>query len=80
MSVPRRPEDKKGLSALGARISSYFRGVYAEMKKVHWPDRKKVVVYTGVVLVAVALVSVLIWIIDSGLAYAIEILFSYLGK
>ncbi|AGA67964.1 preprotein translocase, SecE subunit [Desulfitobacterium dichloroeliminans LMG P-21439] len=44
----------------------YFKGVWSELKKVHWPDRKQLLTYTGVVLIAVAFVAVLLWIVDSG--------------
>lgn len=43
----------------------FFRNVWAELKKVHWPDRRQLITYTGVVLGAVVLVSILIWIMDS---------------
>ena len=38
---------------------------FAEFKKVHWPTKKEVVTYTGVVLAAVAVVAVMIWVVDS---------------
>jgi len=61
---------KKPTNAPGQKIKSseYFRGVWSELKKVHWPDRKQLLTYTGVVFVAVAIVSVLLWIVDSGLS------------
>ncbi|MGB9804496.1 MAG: preprotein translocase subunit SecE [Desulfofundulus sp.] len=50
----------------------YFRGVYTELKKVHWPNRREVVTYTGVVLVAVTIVGILIWIFDSLLSWILQ--------
>jgi preprotein translocase subunit SecE len=47
------------------RSKRFFRNVWAELKKVHWPNRLQLITYTGVVLLAVLLVSVLIWIMDS---------------
>jgi preprotein translocase subunit SecE len=51
------------------KTSEYFRGVWSELKKVQWPNRKQLAIYTGVVFVAVAFVSFLMWIVDSGLSY-----------
>lgn len=51
------------------KSAEYFRGVWSELKKVHWPNRKQVTTYTGVVLVSVVIVAFLIWIVDSGLTY-----------
>lgn len=50
------------------QTAEYFKGVVSELKKVHWPSRKQVITYTGVVLVTVTFVAVLIWLMDSLLA------------
>jgi len=43
---------------------SLFRGVFNELKKVHWPNRRETIIYTVVVLVSVVFVGVLIWVFD----------------
>ncbi|HEY8911649.1 MAG TPA: preprotein translocase subunit SecE [Desulfosporosinus sp.] len=53
------------------KAAEYFRGVLSELKKVHWPSRRQLLTYTGVVFFAVAIVSVLMWIVDSGLSAAL---------
>lgn len=53
------------------KTAEYFRGVMSELKKVHWPSRKQLLVYTGVVFVAVAIVAILMWFVDSGLSWAL---------
>jgi len=50
------------------KAMEYFRGVLSELKKVHWPSRRQLIAYTGVVFFAVAIVSIMMWIVDSGLA------------
>lgn len=52
----------------------YFREVWTELKKVHWPSRTQLLTYTGVVLVTVGIVAIALWIIDSGSAYALKML------
>ncbi|MDI6880496.1 MAG: preprotein translocase subunit SecE [Desulfitobacteriaceae bacterium] len=49
------------------KLTEYFRGVWTELKKVHWPNRQQLFTYTGVVLISVAIVAFLLWIVDSGL-------------
>jgi preprotein translocase subunit SecE len=56
------------------RTKRFFRGVWAELKKVVWPSRKELVAYTAVVLVSVAFVALLIWIVDSALSLVLELL------
>ena len=57
------------------KTKQYFISVYNELKKVHWPDRRQLVAYTGVVLVAVTIVALIIWVFDSGLSFLITKLF-----
>ncbi|MCL6612243.1 MAG: preprotein translocase subunit SecE [Peptococcaceae bacterium] len=65
---------KKETAGRLERAKSYFRGVYSELKKVHWPTRREVVIYTSVVVVAVIIVGVLIWIFDSLMSRVIQLL------
>ncbi|AET65949.1 preprotein translocase, SecE subunit [Desulfosporosinus orientis DSM 765] len=53
------------------KAMEYFRGVLSELKKVHWPSRRQLLSYTVVVFFAVAIVSILMWIVDSGLNAAL---------
>ncbi|TGE33104.1 preprotein translocase subunit SecE [Desulfosporosinus sp. Sb-LF] len=54
------------------KAADYFRGVLSELKKVHWPSRRQLLTYTGVVFFAVAIVSILMWVVDSGLSAALS--------
>ena len=68
------------LSGIRERSTGFLRNVWAELKKVHWPNRKEIITYTGVVLVAVAIVSVLIWMVDSALSFLLQQLLNAVGK
>lgn len=57
------------------QIKGFMVGVWYELKKVHWPNRRQLLAYTGVVLVSVAFVAILIWIFDMGLSFALNKLF-----
>lgn len=46
------------------RISNYFRGVKAELKKVNWPSKKELGNYTVVVLATCAMMTIVIWGLD----------------
>jgi preprotein translocase subunit SecE len=46
-------------------VRQFFAGTWQEMKKVHWPTRRVVIAYTGVVLAVVTVVMIIIWIFDS---------------
>lgn len=55
-------------------IKDFINGVKVELKKVHWPTRRETMVYTGVVLSTVAVVSVLIWVLDSILSKGLSLI------
>jgi len=56
------------------RVKKLYRGVSNEMKKVHWPNRKELTAYTAIVLVSVFIVGFAIWIVDSGVSFAMGLL------
>ena len=60
----------------GEQLRKFLRGTVNELKKVHWPNRREVIIYTSVVLVAVAAVGVLIWIFDSALSSVLKLILS----
>jgi preprotein translocase subunit SecE len=49
-------------------IVTYIRQVVSEMKKVIWPNRQQMVNYTIVVLVFLTFMTILIGLVDLGLA------------
>lgn len=46
------------------RTTRAFRNTLQEMKKVHWPSRRNLVVYTTVVIVACLVMATVIWAAD----------------
>ena len=46
------------------RVSNYFKGVKAELKKVNWPTKKELRNYTVVVLVMTFAMTIVIWGLD----------------
>ena len=47
-----------------AKMSTYFKGVKAELRKVNWPTKKELTNYTIVVLVTTAALTFIIWGLD----------------
>ena len=61
MAAQTSSKGKKG------KVSTYFRGVKAEMKKVIWPSKKDLINYTGVVIVISAIISLVVYALDFGI-------------
>lgn len=51
-------------STLGGKLTGYFAGSVAEIKKIVWPDRKTVLKNTGVVLLFILAIGAVIWLTD----------------
>ena len=47
-----------------SKVSAYFRGVRAELKKVNWPSKKELRNYTIVVFATTAAMTLVIWGLD----------------
>ena len=59
-----------------ARLQRFLREVVAELRKVHWPSRRQIVVYTFVVLVFVTFMVTLVYLLDLAFAKAVFAIFS----
>ncbi|HZK39899.1 MAG TPA: preprotein translocase subunit SecE [Clostridia bacterium] len=72
----KKPGTGKGniFSRMGKGIAKFAKDFKAEIKKIVWPDRTTVIKSTGVVLAVVAVIGVIIFIIDTGLTQAIQLL------
>lgn len=59
-------------SRMGSGMKRFFKDFKGESKKIVWPDAKTVLKSTGVVILVVAIVSIIIWGIDTGLTAGIS--------
>lgn len=59
-------------SRMGSGAKRFFKDFKGESKKIVWPDAKTVLKSTGVVILVVAIVSIIIWGIDTGLTAGIS--------
>ncbi|MGH3935969.1 MAG: preprotein translocase subunit SecE [Pseudonocardiaceae bacterium] len=68
---PTRPRGATETKAsLPARLVRFLREVVAELRKVIWPTRRELVVYTAVVLVFVSFMVAFVALLDMGLGRA----------
>lgn len=72
--APRARESAKPKRVPFQGTIKFFQSAWGELKKVHWPSRREVAVYTMVVISSVVLVAVMIWIADTALSALIELL------
>lgn len=58
------PKNKKK-EKFFVRVKNFLKSVWAELKKVHWPTRKQIIQYTGIVLATIAVLGLAVWIADT---------------
>lgn len=55
------------------QLLQFFKDSRDELKKVTWPDREEVTSFTVVVIVAVCVISVFLWLVDTGIMALIKV-------
>ncbi|GAA4540084.1 preprotein translocase subunit SecE [Amycolatopsis samaneae] len=73
-ATPKRDRKPKKASVF-ARILRFIREVWAELRKVIWPNRKQMVTYTAVVLIFVVFMVALVSGLDLGFKQVIGLVF-----
>lgn len=59
---------KTSFAATGKRLKSFFISMKAELKRVMWPDRKKLIQSTATVLAICLIAAVILFVVDQALA------------
>ena len=55
-------------------ITRYFKDVRQELKKVHWPNRRELYVFTSLVLLTEIFIGVFFWLLDSGFTAILKLI------
>ena len=56
------------------RIKRSFRNMYQEMKKVHWPSKRDLSVYTFVVICVSLIIAFIIYLMDLGIGAVMDLI------
>jgi preprotein translocase subunit SecE len=73
-SSRRQAASKKGRRRRENAVVRYFRATWAELKKVHWPNRREATNLTVIVLATTVAMSAFLGVVD----WMSALLFSYL--
>lgn len=55
-------------------LTKHIKDVRQELRKVHWPNRRELTLFTSMVLVAIFFMGLFFWILDSGFAGVLRII------
>lgn len=56
------------------RMQRYWHDIVIELKKVNWPTRRELTVFTGVVLIAIIIIGIFFWVLDTGFTAGLRII------
>ena len=70
-TIEKSPKSKRSFGILG-KIGGYFKGAWAELRQVHWPNRQATWGLTGAVLLFSAFFVVFITLLDAGFKFLFE--------
>jgi preprotein translocase subunit SecE len=55
-------------------MQRYWHDIVIELKKVNWPTRRELTVFTGVVLIAIIIIGIFFWVLDTGFTAGLRII------
>lgn len=73
--TPKRDRQDTKQPSLFRRLSRFLREVWAELRKVIWPNRKQMVTYTTAVLIFVIFMVGLVFLLDLGFNEVVALVF-----
>ncbi len=56
------------------KLGKHYKDVRAELKKVHWPSRKELYLYSSIVLSMVVVIGIFFWVLDTGFTAVLRVL------
>ena len=80
VKAPKEKNPKKKKPNIFKRIGNYFRDIISEIKKIVWPTPKSTFKNTGIVLIAMVVVGLVIFGLDSGLHYLFGLVMNLAGN
>lgn len=62
------------MGSFGRRVQRFFHDIRIELKKVNWPTRRELLVFTSVVIVVIFVVGVFFWVLDTGFTALLKLI------
>jgi preprotein translocase subunit SecE len=56
------------------KLAKQFKDVRSELKKVHWPNRRELYLYSSLVLLTVIVIGIFFWVLDSGFTAGLRLI------
>ncbi len=61
-------------SPQGIQMSVFLKETKIELRKVVWPTKDETIKTTGIIMIAVIIIAIFLWIVDSFFTWAVQLL------
>ncbi len=62
------------MASYGKRLQRFMHDIKIELKKVNWPTRRELAVFTGIVLIVILIVGIFFWVLDTGFTAILKLI------
>ncbi|NLX91439.1 MAG: preprotein translocase subunit SecE [Firmicutes bacterium] len=62
------------MAAYFKKIQRFLHELRVELKKVNWPSRRELTVFTGIVIAVILVVGSFFWVLDTGFTAALKLI------
>lgn len=62
------------MAAYLRKMQRFLHDLRVELKKVNWPTRRELTVYTGIVILVILVVGSFFWVLDTGFTAALKLI------
>ena len=56
------------------KLTKQLKDIRSELRKVHWPTRKELYLYSSLVLATVIVIGIFFWVLDTGFTAGLRML------
>lgn len=62
------------MAAYGKKLRRFFHDVRIELKKVNWPSRRELMVFTSIVIIVILVFGAFFWVLDTGFTALLKLI------
>lgn len=62
------------MAAYFRKMQRFFHDLKVELRKVNWPTRRELSVFTGIVIAVILVVGSFFWVLDTGFTAALKLI------
>lgn len=62
------------MESYGRKLRRFFHDIRIELKKVNWPTRHEMLVFTGIVIIVILIIGIFFWFLDTGFTALLKLI------